>query len=81
MKKVQKILLSIVATFMMATSVNASEILQSKIDAGEKNIILDANYTEDITINENQKITIDLNGYTLAGSIQIIAKQQKVLMN
>ena len=69
MKKIQKMLLLIVATFMMITGVNAAETLQSKIDAGEKNIVLDSNYTEDITINENQNITIDLNGYTLSGNI------------
>ena len=69
MKKIQKMLLLIVATFMMITGVNAAETLQSKIDAGDKTIILDSNYNEDITINENQNITIDLNGYTLSGNI------------
>lgn len=69
MKRIQKMFLLIVITFMMVTGVSAAETLQSKIDAGEKTIVLDANYTEDIIVNENQNITIDLNGYTLSGNI------------
>ena len=69
MKGIQKILLLIVASFMMITGVNATETLQSKIDAGEKTIVLDKNYFEEITINEKQNVTIDLNGYTLTTNI------------
>ena len=47
MKKIQKMLLLIVASFMMLTSVSAAETLQSKIDAGEKTIVLDKNYNEE----------------------------------
>jgi len=69
MKKIKKILLLIVASFMMITGVNAAETIQGKIDAGEKNIVLDKNYSEEITINEKQNVTIDLNGYTLTTNI------------
>lgn len=69
MNKIQKILLLIVASFMMITGVNAEETLQSKIDAGEKTIVLDKNYSEEITIKAKQEVVIDLNGYTLTGNI------------
>lgn len=69
MKKIQKMLLLIVATFMMITGVNAEETLQSKIDAGEKTIVLDKNYNEEITIKKGQEVILDLNGYTLTGNI------------
>ena len=69
MKKIQKMLLLIVATFMMITGVNAAETLQSKIDAGEKTIVLDKNYSEEITIKKGQEVILDLNGYTLTGNI------------
>lgn len=69
MKKIQKMLLLIVATFMMITGVNAEETLQSKIDAGEKTIVLDKNYSEEITIKKGQEVILDLNGYTLTGNI------------
>lgn len=69
MKKFQKMLLLIVASFMMITGVNADETLQSKIDAGEKTIVLDKNYNEEITIKKGQEVILDLNGYTLTGNI------------
>lgn len=69
MKKIQKMLLLIVAAFMMITGVNADETLQSKIDAGEKTIVLDKNYNEEITIKKGQEVILDLNGYTLTGNI------------
>lgn len=72
MKKIQKMLLLIVASFMMITGVNAEETLQSKIDVAGKNkttITLDKNYTESITINNEQDIILDLNGYTLTGHV------------
>ena len=69
MKKIQKMLLLIVASFMMLTSVSAAETLQSKIDAGEKTIVLDKNYNEEITIKAGQEVILDLNGYTLSGNI------------
>ena len=62
-------LLLIVASFMMLTSVSAAETLQSKIDAGEKTIVLDKNYNEEITIKAGQEVILDLNGYTLSGNI------------
>lgn len=62
-------LLLIVASFMMITGVNADETLQSKIDAGEKTIVLDKNYNEEITIKKGQEVILDLNGYTLTGNI------------
>ena len=72
MKNIKKILILFVVSLMMITNVKAAETLQSKIDAGEKTIVLDSNYTEDLTINKDQKLTIDLNGYTLTGSIHVI---------
>lgn len=69
MKKIQKMLLLIVASFMMITGVNADETIQSKIDAGEKTIVLDKNYNEEITIKKGQEVILDLNGYTLTGNI------------
>lgn len=69
MKKFQKMLLLIVSSFMMITGVNADETLQSKIDAGEKTIVLDKNYNEEITIKKGQEVILDLNGYTLTGNI------------
>ena len=69
MKKIQKMLLLIVASFMMITGVSAAETLQSKIDAGEKTIVLDKNYNEEITIKKGQEVILDLNGYTLTGNI------------
>ena len=69
MKRIQKMLLLIVATFSMITGVSAAETLQSKIDAGEKTIVLDKNYNEEITIKAGQEVILDLNGYTLTGNI------------
>lgn len=69
MKKTKKMLLLIVASFMMITGVNADETLQSKIDAGEKTIVLEKNYNEEITIKKGQEVILDLNGYTLTGNI------------
>lgn len=65
MKQIKKGLLFIVITFIMVMNVSASETLQSLIDSGETTIVLDNNYTEDITISKKQNVTIDLNGYTL----------------
>ena len=72
MKKFQKMLLLIVASFMMITGVNADETLQSKIDAGEKTIVLDKNYNEEITIKKGQEVILDLNGYTLTSMTMVL---------
>lgn len=66
MKKVFIILLTFVMVF--AGTVNAAETLQSKIDSGETNIVLDADYTEDITIPSGKTVSIDLNGHTLTSA-------------
>lgn len=72
MKDIKKILLLIVATFMIAFNVKADTTLQSIIDTKKEEIVLDKDYTEDITINENQNLTIDLNGYTLTSTIDVL---------
>ena len=53
--------------FIMCTSVNAADTLQSKIDSAENGatIVLDQDYTEDIVIASDKTITIDLNGHTI----------------
>ena len=70
-KYFKKGILLIVMFFSLVCVVNADDVptLQSKIDSGEKVIVLDTNYTEDITISENQNLTIDLNGYSITGTV------------
>lgn len=63
MKKFFIILLTFVMVF--AGTVNAAETLQSKIDSGETDIVLDADYTEDITIPSGKTVSIDLNGHII----------------
>ena len=70
-KKRQIALLIVTIMFVMALNLNsisfAAETLQSKIDAieGTGEIVLDADYTDAITIPNGKNVTIDLNGHTL----------------
>lgn len=55
------------AIVMIPVGINAEDTLQSKISSANSGdtITLDKDYTEDITIEEDQNITIDLNGKSL----------------
>ena len=60
-------------TFSFIFNVDAKKTIKNKIDkitTGE--IVLDENYTEDVTIPEGKNITIDLNGNTLTGEIDVL---------
>lgn len=50
-------------------NVNA-DTLQNMID-GSNNIVLDQNYTEKISIAKGKNVTVDLNGKTLTGAIEV----------
>lgn len=57
----------VLAMVMIPVGINAEDTLQSKISSADNGdtIILDKDYIEDITIEEDQNITIDLNGKSL----------------
>ena len=60
-------------TFGFIFNVDAKEIIKNKIEkitTGE--IVLDEDYTENVTIPEGKNITIDLNGNTLTGEINVL---------
>ena len=69
MKKIMTILSFAIVSLGLMINVKAAT-LQSKIDAGENNIVLDQNYTEDVKIENGKNVTIDLNGYTLTGFVE-----------
>lgn len=69
MKKILTVLSFAIVSLSLMINVKAAT-LQSKIDAGENNIVLDQNYTEDVTIANGKNVTIDLNGYTLTGVVE-----------
>lgn len=69
MKKILTMLSFAIVSLGLMINVKAAT-LQSKIDAGENNIILDQNYTEDVKIANGKNVTIDLNGYTLTGFVE-----------
>lgn len=60
-------------TFGFIFNVDAKETIKNKIEkitTGE--IVLDEDYTENVTIPEGKNITIDLNGNTLTGEINVL---------
>ena len=60
-------------TFGFIFNVDAKETIKNeieKITTGE--IVLDEDYTENVTIPEGKNITIDLNGNTLTGEINVL---------
>ncbi len=60
-------------TFGFILNVDAKETIKNKIEkitTGE--IVLDEDYTENVTIPEGKNITIDLNGNTLTGEINVL---------
>lgn len=60
-------------TFGFIFNVDAKETIKNKIEkitTGE--IVLDEDYTEKVTIPEGKNITIDLNGNTLTGEINVL---------
>lgn len=60
-------------TFGFIFNVDAKETIKNKIEKitiGE--IVLDEDYTENVTIPEGKNITIDLNGNTLTGEINVL---------
>lgn len=69
MKKILTMLSFAIVSLGLMINVKAAT-LQSKIDAGENNIVLDQNYTEDVKIENGKNVTIDLNGYTLTGFVE-----------
>ena len=50
-------------------NVNA-DTLQNMID-GSNNVVLDQNYTEKVSVAKGKNVTIDLNGKTLTGAIEV----------
>lgn len=73
----KKVLLGTIFTmlfiFGFIFNVDAKETIKNKIEkitTGE--IVLDEDYTENVTIPEGKNITIDLNGNTLTGEINVL---------
>lgn len=68
MKKTISLIIVLAIVILLTGTVNAADTLQSRINAGETIIVLDQDYTEDITIPSGKNVRIDLNGKKLTSA-------------
>lgn len=68
MKKTISLIIVLAIIILLTGTVNAADTLQSRINAGETIIVLDQDYTEDITIPSGKNVTINLNGHKLTSA-------------
>ena len=72
MKRFLKVISLVFVFFAVTLNVSAAE-LQDKMNSNN-NVVLDKDYTEDITIEQGKNVTLDLNGYTLSGKIEVLGE-------
>lgn len=69
MKRSFKIIFLVILAFIFTANVSAGKI--NDLLKTEDIVVLDKDYTDDITIGEGRKVTLDLNGYTLNSNIKV----------
>ncbi len=70
-KYLKLFVISIAFLFVVSyTNVNA-DTLQEKIDSSSEKVVLDQNVTENLSIASGKSVTIDLNGNTITGGIEV----------
>lgn len=69
MKRSFKIIFSVILAFIFMVNVSAGEI--NDLLKTKDTVVLDKDYTDDITIAEDIKVTLDLNGFTLNSNIKV----------
>lgn len=72
MKRFLKVIISVFVVYAMTLNVSAAE-LQDKINSNSS-VVLDKDYTDTITIEKGKNVTLDLNGYTLSGKIEVLGE-------
>lgn len=72
MKRFLKVIISVFVVYAMTLNVSAAE-LQDKISSNNS-VVLDKDYTDSITIEKGKNVTLDLNGYTLSGKIEVLGE-------
>lgn len=71
MKKVKLFGVLLLSLIFGVVGVKADETLQSKIDSADGTVKLDKDYQEDIVIGAKKNVTLDLNGHTLTGYVEV----------
>lgn len=72
MKRFLKVIISVFVVYAMTLNVSAAE-LQDKINSNNS-VVLDKDYTDSITIEKGKNVTLDLNGYTLSGDVEVLGE-------
>lgn len=71
MKKFKLFGVLLLSLIFGVVGVKADETLQSKIDSADGTVKLDKDYQEDIVIGAKKNVTLDLNGHTLTGYVEV----------